>query len=461
MKTKHFLAMAITCLIAILFSFNLLTNQVDAAYSRSSWIVQKLYDFNHPLAAQLSNEVATKMSKMSVSPFAFYRGTAHLFYEDMKTLPTSNYINSATSYVWLEGDMHLQNMGGFRDANNNDVFDTTDFDEGYFGPYIWDVRRMAVSIILAAKENGISSSNRQLLVQNFLDSYLNKMADFKGTNDELTYRLTTSNTSGVVKDTIQSASGKLRSTFLAKYTTIVNNQRQFLTTAELQTVDTTTYNNISYAMSSYIASIPSSKRKTSSYYTLKDIRLKLGSGVGSLGRYRYYLLIEGDTTSTNDDIILEMKQELSSAIAIASPGQMPSYTYNNHHGQRVTMTMKAMLNNADDLVGYTTVGNNQYFIREKSPYTEDFDYTLLTTYDKFNTAVDYFGKIVAKNHALADQDYDANLISYSQDKQITDVVTSKSGFKTEIFNFAVDYANQVELDYNSFYTAYNSGTPLY
>ncbi|HEY9705470.1 MAG TPA: DUF2252 family protein, partial [Allocoleopsis sp.] len=261
--------------------------------------------------------------------------------------------------------------------------------------------------------------------------------------------------------TIQSASGKSRSTFLAKYTTIVNNQRQFLTTAELQTVDTTTYNNISAAMSSYIQSIPSSKRKSLSYYTLKDIRLKLGSGVGSLGRYRYYLLIEGDTTSTNDDIILEMKQELSSAVAIAAPEKMPYYTYNNHHGQRVTMTMKAMLNNADDLVGYTTVGNNQFFIREKSPYSEDFDYTLLTSYDKFNTAVDYFGKIVAKNHALADQDYDASLISYSEDKQITDVVTSKSGFKTEILNFALDYANQVELDYNSFYTAYNSGTPLY
>jgi uncharacterized protein (DUF2252 family) len=375
--------------------------------------------------------------------------------------PASQYSNYANSTVWLEGDMHLQNLGGLRDSSGNDVFDTNDFDEGYFGSYTWDVRRMAVSIILAAKENGISSSDRQKLVQNFVDSYLNALSDFRGNDSEKSYRLTSTNTSGIVKDVVQSVSSNSRSSFLAKYTTVVNGKRWFQTTSELQGISLGSFSSIQSAMNDYIQSIPISKRANINFYSLKDARLKLGSGVGSLGRYRYYLLIEGETSSTSDDLILEMKQELSSAVAIAAPNRFPASSYGNHQGQRVAVTLKAMLNNADDLVGYTTMNGLQFFLREKSPFQVDFDYTKLTTYDKFNTAVSYIGKIVAKNHAIADQDYDPNLIPYSEDKQIIDAVTSKSGFKSEILNFALDYASQVELDYASFKNAYQNGQTLY
>uniref|UniRef100_UPI0035CC8F8B DUF2252 family protein n=1 Tax=uncultured Nostoc sp. TaxID=340711 RepID=UPI0035CC8F8B len=130
-----------------------------AATPRSTWVENEIYQYNHPFASQLPQELATKMHLMAASPFAFYRGTAHIFYRDMQILPGSGFVNSSTCAIWLEGDMHLQNLGGMRDSNDNDVFDTTDFDEGYLGPYVWDLRRMAVSILLAAEENGLSSSN--------------------------------------------------------------------------------------------------------------------------------------------------------------------------------------------------------------------------------------------------------------------------------------------------------------
>ncbi|MEH2337102.1 DUF2252 family protein [Nostoc sp.] len=94
-------------------------------------------------------------------------------------------------------------------------------------------------------------------------------------------------------------------------------------------------------MNSYIASIPSSKRYNNSYYILKDIRLKLGSGTGSIGKYRYYLLIEDPSSATDDDRILEMKQEGSSAVASAVPGLLSTSVYGNQEGVRVTITTKA------------------------------------------------------------------------------------------------------------------------
>jgi uncharacterized protein (DUF2252 family) len=452
----------IPVILVILTLALVLTLTAKAATPRSSWVENQIYQYNHPFASQLPQELATKMQKMAVNPFAFYRGTAHIFYSDMQTLPSSGFVNSSTSAIWLEGDMHMQNFGGLRDSNGNNVFDTTDFDEGYLGPYVWDLRRMAVSILLAAKQNGLSSSDAQDVVRNFLDAYLNKMSDFKGTSDELSYRLESNNTNGVVKDLIQSTAGDSRSSLLNKYTQINSSgNRVFQTTSELQPVSSSTYSAITTAMSSYITSIPSSKRYSNSYYTLKDIRLKLGSGTGSLGRYRYYLLIQGSSSANDDDVILEMKQETNSAVAIAVPGLLPSSVYGNHEGTRVTIATKAMLANTDVLVGYTTVNSIPFMLHEKSPYQEDFDYTLLTTKTKFLDAMGYAGKIVAKNHAISDQDYDASIVSYSVDKQVTDIVTNKSAFKDEIVGFALNYATQVEYDYASFVSAYNAGVPLY
>jgi uncharacterized protein (DUF2252 family) len=433
----------------------------QAAAPRASWVTQNIYSFNHPYAAQLPQELATKMDKMSVSAFAFYRGTAHLYYQDMKTR-SSAYTNSTTSKVWLQGDMHLQNVGAIKDASGNKVFDVSDFDEGYWGPYTWDVWRMATSIILAAKEQGISSSDRDALVDNFVESYLDKMDEFSGNDSEKSYRLTTSNTAGEVEDTIQALDSKSRSSLLAKYTSVVSGARKFLNASDLQVLSSSTYSAINTAMSSYISSIASSKRYATSYYKLKDARLKLGSGVGSLGRYRYYLLIEGPTTSTSDDVILEMKQEVSSAVAIAAGSLMPSSAYGYHQGQRVALTLKAQVLSADVLTGWTTVSGVNYFLREKSPFQEDFDYTTLTSYSEWMDATDAFGKAVAKIHALSDKDYNSALIASGIDKAISDLTNGKhSEFRAEVRSFAKDYATQVEYDYASFRSAYLAGQTLY
>lgn len=434
----------------------------DAAGARYSWVVQQIYNYNHPYASQLPGELSSKMSKMAASPSAFYRGTAHIFYQDMTTLPGSAFTTYATSQTWLNGDMHLLNMGGFRDASGNYVYDTNDFDEGYWGQYVWDLRRMAVSLILSAKENGLSPSDQQQVVLDFLDTYLNKIGDFRGTGDELGYRLTASNTSGTVKDTIQKSAAQTRSDLLAKYTVLSGGLRVFQTTAELQAVSAGTYSAVQSAIASYVSSIPSSKRYAASYYTVKDVRLKLNSGIGSLGRYRYYVLLEGPSGSTGDDVIVQMKQETASVVAIAAAGNMPGWTYDYHEGERAAKSMKANLSNTDLLAGWTSMGGLHYLVREKSPYEADFDVTKLTGYGSFSTAAQYMAKVVAKNHAASDQDYDATLIPYSIDKQIDDAVAGyKSAFKTEVLNFAIDYAAQVQLDYQSFLSARAGGAVLY
>jgi uncharacterized protein (DUF2252 family) len=192
------------------------------------------------------------------------------------------------------------------------------------------------------------------------------------------------------------------------------------------------------------------------------VRLKFNSGVGSLGRARYWLLIEGPSASTEDDVILEMKQQVSSAVALANPGGFPAPLYGSHEGQRAAMTLKAQLSNADPLVGHTTLGTTAYFVRERSPFQEDFDFTQLTSATKWNEAAEYFGKALASAHALADKDYDSTLIPYGIDKEIGTITdTLHDEFRAEVLAFAKGYAQQVKLDYQAFVAAYAAGTPLY
>ena len=449
-----------TLLVSALLAVSL--TQAHAATSRSSWVTSQIYNYNHPYAATDSTDLATKMSTMSTSAFNFYRGTDHIFYQDMLTLPTSSYTTSQTGYTWLGGDTHIGNFGGLKDSNGTAIFSVNDFDEAYLGQYVWDLRRLATSMVLAGRANGISDSNITTAINTMVGAYVDEMSTFKGSNAELTFQLIKSNTTGVVDDTVTAAGNDSRANLLSKYTQVSGSTRTFQNIANsLVAVNSTTYNNIAGAMSSYISSISSGKQYAASYYTVKDIHQKLGSGVGSLGKLRYYVLIEGPTSSTSDDVILELKQASSSAVSIADYGQLPSSIYNNNEATRVALSAKAQQINADVLIGYAAINGLNFYFHEKSPFAEDFDYTQLTSSSKLSTAATYLGQALASAHAISDQDYNSSIVSYSIDKQVSDAVTSKSGLESEISTFAFNYAAQVTLDWQSFVTAYNNGTSLY
>lgn len=432
-----------------------------AATSHGSWVISQVYGYNHPYAATASNELATKMATMAQSPFNFYRGTDHIYYQDMLTLPASSYTTPQTGYTWLGGDTHLGNFDASRDSSGAAVFKAADYDEGYLGQYVWDLRRLAASMVLAGRENGVADSDISTAINTMVGAYVDQMGTFKGSSAELSFQLTKSGTTGVVDDTIAAADGKSRSSLLSKYTVLSGSTRTFQNLSNLIAVSGATYSNISSAMNVYVSSIASSKRYAAGYYSVKDIHQKLGSGVGSLGKLRYYVLVQGPSTSTSDDVILELKQEGVSTVATVDNGQLPAYAYDYHEGERVAKTAKAQLINADVLIGYTTIAAQPYYVHEKSPYQEDLDTTQLSTAGKLNTAATYLGQALASAHALADQDYDVSIVSYSIDKQVSDAVTSKSGLKAEINAFAFDYAAQVNLDWQAFVAAYNAGTPLY
>lgn len=438
-------------------------SKADQALSaRAKWVVHEIYQHNHPYALQASDELADKMRKMALSPHNFLRGTNHLFFSDIRRLPALSKQPKGTELTWLCGDAHLGNLGARRDANGTMVFALSDFDDSYLGSYLWDLQRMGVSIVLAARENGLPEPRIASLVDSFSKAYFLQMAEFSEGTADKDQPLSPDSTSGVVRETLKEASTKQHEKWLAKYTRSGKNPRLFDDKPDLRRVKPTTVRAITAAMPAYIASLSAPKARPSSFYAIKDIRQKLGSGTGSLGRLRYWLLIEGNSAANDDDIILEMKQSATSSVPIAASNRLPAGDYGHNEAQRVAMSLVAQSFAPDPLAGYTQITDTPYFLREKSPYAEDFDFGQLGTPKKFLDAMSYVGQALASAHALADQSAALTILP----RNIEQLISSAHGktgpaLTNAISRFALSYASQVETDWQSYKAALAAGSALY
>src|SRR3954463_15138940 len=128
------------------------------------------------LLAQASSRVAelvpVRHGRMLVSPFTFYRGAALPMAADLSTTPTSGL------RVQLCGDAHLANFGAFASPERKLVFDVNDFDETLPGPFEWDVKRLAASLVVAGRDNGFSRKDTRKTVRAGVAGYRTAMREF-------------------------------------------------------------------------------------------------------------------------------------------------------------------------------------------------------------------------------------------------------------------------------------------
>src|SRR6187551_3745782 len=119
----------------------------------------------------------TKFRKMAADPFAFYRGSACLFYADMRELDDA-WADAQTSRVWIHGDLHAQNFGTYMDANGVLVFDVNDFDEAYVGHFSWDLRRFGASLALMGWQKALPEDAVRELVGAYLRAYVEQVHQY-------------------------------------------------------------------------------------------------------------------------------------------------------------------------------------------------------------------------------------------------------------------------------------------
>ena len=160
----------------------------------------------------------TKFRKMAADPFAFYRGSACLFYADVAERDDP-WADERTPRIWIQGDLHAENFGTYMDGDGVLIFDVNDFDEAYVGHFTWDVTRFAASIALLGWRKAISDDDITELVRRYVRAYLDQVRWFvesRPTTARFSLRLGT--TDGPVHQVLQQARLRTRVALLDSIT---------------------------------------------------------------------------------------------------------------------------------------------------------------------------------------------------------------------------------------------------
>src|SRR6201996_4544909 len=140
-------------------------------------VPHKIKEFNSNRSEEL---VQIKYKLMAENSFRFYRGTCHLFYEDLynaNPLPPS-------PLAWICGDLHLENFGGYKGDNRLVYFDLNDFDEAILAPCIWEISRMVTSIFLGFENLDIEKAKALNMARLYVKTYSNTLARAKAISIE-------------------------------------------------------------------------------------------------------------------------------------------------------------------------------------------------------------------------------------------------------------------------------------
>jgi hypothetical protein len=125
---------------------------------------------------RLEHLVPIRFGRMSVSSFAFYRGTADIMAYDLARTPVSSI------QTQICGDAYLSNFGVFASPERRQIFDVNDFDETLVGPWEWDVKRLAASAFIADRQNGYDDKESRQAVVRCVKSYRESMQQLASMN---------------------------------------------------------------------------------------------------------------------------------------------------------------------------------------------------------------------------------------------------------------------------------------
>jgi uncharacterized protein (DUF2252 family) len=434
-----------------------LGRQQESSDERQTKIVDVLADAFSELMVADPDAFRQKFRKMAAGPFAFYRGSACLFYSDMER-EEDRWADERTSRVWIQGDLHAENFGTYMDGDGVFVFDVNDFDEAYLGHFTWDIKRMVASVALLAWMKAISDADIASLIETYVQAYVQQVRYFVDSDRDHEYSLRLETTDGEIREILLETRLNTRVDLLDKMTLVDGDfERRFRRGAGVRELDDTERAKVQAAYEAYLKTIPEAKRFRSLTYEVKDIVGRKGFGIGSAGLPAYNILVEGPTQALENDVVLSMKQG-----NVAAPSRIVRdehiERYFKHHGHRTAVSQRALQAHADPWLGYTEMEGVGFVVSELSPYVEDFDWSDLTEPEQIAPVLDYLGRATAKVHCVADKDSDPTLVGFQTEDEIIEAVSgNEQEFVDEMVNFGMGYSEIARDDHRLFVDAFRNG----
>ncbi|WP_320066582.1 DUF2252 domain-containing protein [Micromonospora sp. RTGN7] len=431
----------------------------QSADQRSAFIVDVLTEEFGASMALDPTAFRRKFRKMAASPFAFYRGSASLFYADQcGDFADDAFLDEHTSRVWIHGDLHAENFGTYMNASGQLVFNVNDFDEAYVGPFSWDLRRLAASVALLGYAKALSDTVISGLVTGFAESYLTELRAIAAGGDDAIGSITLDNADGVLRRVLQQARLNTRVDLLAVQTTIDNYERRFSVGDGVFEIDDDTRARVCAAFQDYLGTLPeSSARLRPVAAHIKDVVLRKGVGIGSAGLPSYNLLLEGSTQALENDVVIYMKQAQVPAVARHIVDERVR-GYFTHQGHRTAESQRALQAHADPWLGFTELDGAGQLVAEVSPYAADLDWADVNEPEELAGVLADLGRAVARMHSVADDESSHDLVDYSTEEAIVAAVDADpDGFVTALVEFAHAYGLRAREDHQLFVDLFRNG----
>ena len=396
-------------------------------------------------AGRVPGLVPERLERMSASPHAFLRGAAAVHAADFAVLPSTGI------HPVICGDAHLGNFGFYASPERDLVFDLNDFDEAHPGAWEWDLRRLVASTWVAGRENDATESQCEKAVARCVTAYrknIERLAEapllarsYEHLEaDDLEDRTERKKSRRAVSAAASRARKRTGDRALPRFVTEDDGERRIVVEPPLIVrPDDRRRAEILSALDGYLRTLPPHWAHIIGGYHAVDVAHKV-VGVGSVGLRAYLVLCEG--SSPDDVLFLQLKQARRSVVAPFVHGDEALHA---HQGQRVVEYQQALQTVSDPLLGWTTVGDHQYYVRQfrdmkGAIVVDDLDAAALADY----AAV--CGMLLAKGHART-----------SGASMIAGYLGGGGRVRDALCHFAREYADQTEADHARFVRAVRSG----
>jgi len=411
---------------------------------------------------RLERLLPIKYGRMLVSPFTFYRGSAVVMAADLAGTPVTG-IEAV-----LCGDAHLSNFGVFATPERRMVFDINDFDEAFPGPWEWDLKRLAASVVIAGRDNGFGEQSCRQLAEDTTLAYGQAMDHFSQmpTMEQWYYHVNVDTVLEVFEQSskkgrksaakmVKKAERHTHEQTLDKLTRIEDGQRRIISDPPLlvpvrdkefemyfskEHVKKLSEQGIEKSWREYLASLPDERRYLLERYEIIDIALRVG-GIGSVGTRCAIVLLKSG--AEDDSLILQLKE--------AGPSVLEDFvnrkTRYESHAQRVVIAQRVMQATSDIFLGWSRGAHTDadFYWRQLKDMKGSADVATMDE-DGLKAYLAVCSWCLARAHARTGDGI-----------KIRGYLGQNGGFSRAIGDFAVAYADQTERDYEALVKAVKSG----
>jgi uncharacterized protein (DUF2252 family) len=395
---------------------------------------------------------ALKYERMEASPFGYFRGAVPVMAYDLSLATNTGILTQ------LCGDAHVRNLGAYAGSDGRLVFDINDFDETIAGPFEWDVKRMATSLVLAGREAGADDGNCREAAEVFLDRYRRTVASLARMPVLEVARFQVHRLRNVptVKRILEVAQRATAADTLKALTQVNGRHKKSAknpipeqkTETGLPTKPTRIFKNtppvlkrlrsaeadrIVACLGKYVESLLPERQKFFLRYRPVDVAFKV-VGTGSIGLRDYCIYMVGN--GPKDPLFIQIKEEIASAYAPYLRRPRGKGNHRIHQGRRVVEGERLMQLQSDPFLGWTTLEGRDYLVRQLN------DHKASVKLDDLKQAglVEYArvcGDLLSRGHARAG---DCSMLS--------GYLGVSGRFEAAVANFAMAYADQTDRDWH-------------